>query len=175
MSEAASEIAAGKACGSCGMCGKVLAIQVLDKPGGVWCGAYRKGAGCGVYDTRPAPCRGFHCLWLTSEKLSDDWRPDRAGFLMYTDRDGKRLNVVVDPGKPAAWRREPYYQRLKAMSRRALDGYELVICVGDRRIVLFPSEDVDLGVVDPDHKLVSGYADRDGQKVPFAMVLKDAG
>jgi hypothetical protein len=170
-----SEAAPDKACGSCGMCCKVLAIQVLNKPGGTWCGSYRKGAGCGVYETRPAPCQGFHCLWLTSEKLGDDWRPDRAGFLMYTDRDGKRLNLVVDPGKPTAWRREPYYQKLKAMSRRALDGYELVVCIGDRRIVIFPSEDVDLGVVNPDHKLVSGYADRDGQQVPFAMVLKDAG
>lgn len=166
--------AAGKACGACGMCCKVLHISELEKPAGVWCGHFRKGGGCGDYAGRPGACRGFLCLWITSEKLDDAWRPDKAGFLMYSDRDGKRLNVVVDPGKPTAWRREPYYSRLKAMSRRALDGYELLVCIGDRRIVMFPSEDVDLGVLNPDHKLVSGYVERDGAQVPFAMVLSDA-
>jgi hypothetical protein len=135
---------------------------------------FRKGSGCGDYEARPQACRGFHCLWLTSEKLDDAWRPNKAGFLMYPDRDGKRLNVVVDPGKPSSWRREPYYSRLKAMSQRAYDGYELLICIGDRRVVMFPTEDVDLGVLNPDHKLVSGYVDKDGDKVPFAMVLSDA-
>lgn len=166
--------APGKACGSCGMCCKVLAIDELNKPDGVWCGHFRKGGGCGSYETRPGACRGFHCLWLTSEKLDETWRPDKAGFLMYSDRDGKRLNVVVDPGKPAAWKREPYYRRIKAMSQRAYDGYELVVCVGDRRTVVFPTEDVELGVLNPGHKLVSGYVNRDGAQVPFAMVLSDA-
>jgi len=92
---------------------------------------------------------------------------------MYSDRDGKRLNVVVDPGKPAAWRRQPYYSYIKAMSRRAFDGYELVVCVGDRRIVVFPSEEIDLGVLSPDRKLVSGYVEQDGALTPFAMVLAD--
>ncbi len=59
-----------------------------------------QGFGCGDYEARPQACRGFHCLWLTSKSLDDAWRPNKAGFLMYPDRDGKRLNVVVDPGKP---------------------------------------------------------------------------
>lgn len=178
MSQAVLELppvpAPGKACGSCGLCCKVLAIEALSKADGVWCSHFRKGGGCGFYEHRPAACRGFHCLWLTSEKLGDDWRPDKAGFVMYSDRDGKRLNVVVDPGKPAAWRREPYYSYIKAMSRRSFDGYELVVCVGDRRTVVFPTEDVELGVLNPGHKLVSGYVNRDGAQVPFAMVLSDA-
>jgi len=165
--------APAKACGSCGLCCKVLAIEALDKADGVWCSHFRKGGGCGFYEHRPAACRGFHCLWLTSEKLGDDWRPDKAGFVMYSDRDGKRLNVVVDPGKPAAWRREPYYSYIKAMSRRSFDGYELVVCIGDRRIVVFPGEEIDLGVLSPDSKLVSGYVERDGALTPFAMVLAD--
>jgi hypothetical protein len=60
------------------------------------------------------------------------------------------------------------------MSRRALDGYELVACVGDRRTVIFPTEDIDLGILPPDRKLVSGYVERDGALTPFAMVLADA-
>lgn len=166
--------APGKACGSCGLCCKVLAIEALEKPDGVWCGHFKKGGGCGYYEHRPPACRGFHCLWLTSSRLGDEWRPDKAGFVMYSDRDGKRLNVVVDPGKPAAWRREPYYSYIKAMSRRALEGYELVVCVGDRRTVVFPTEEIDLGVLPPDRKLVSGYVEQDGALTPFAMVLADA-
>jgi hypothetical protein len=126
-----------------------------------------------IYQDRPAACAGFECLWLDSEKLDDAWRPDRAKFVLYTERDGARLNVVVDPGNPAAWRREPYYSRLKAMSQRAVEGCELLVSVGDRRFVIFPEEDVDLGVIDPEHKIVSGYATRDGEQVPYAMVLSD--
>lgn len=163
-----------KSCGDCGMCCKVLHISELNKDAGVWCGHFKKGGGCGHYEARPSACRTFTCLWLTSDKLGPEWRPEKAGFLMYAKDDGKRLNVVVDPGKPAAWKREPYYSRLKQMSQRAYDGYELMICVGDRRIVMFPSEDVDLGVLDTDHKVVSGYVERDGAQVPFAMVLSDA-
>ncbi len=81
--------------------------------------------------------------------------------------------MIVDPAHPLAWKREPYYRRIKAMSQRAVDGYELVVCVGERRVVVFPHEDVDLGRVDPEHKIVSGYAKRDGERVPFAMILSD--
>ncbi|WP_421934570.1 hypothetical protein [Phenylobacterium sp.] len=115
------------------------------------------------------------CLWLDSEKLDAAWRPDRARFLMYTEKDGRRLNVIVDPASPMAWKREPYYSRIKAMSRRVLEGFELVVCIDTRRIVVFPHEDVDLGHVNPDHKIVSSYAERDGQSWPYAMVLSDVG
>jgi hypothetical protein len=165
--------AEGKSCGSCGMCCKLLGVAAVDKPAGRWCAHYQRGRGCAIYQDRPAACAGFECLWLDSEKLDDAWRPDRAKFVLYTERDGARLNVVVDPGSPAAWRREPYYSRLKAMSRRALEGCELLVSVGDRRFVIFPEEDVDLGVIDPEHKIVSGYAVRDGEQVPYAMVLSD--
>jgi len=168
-------VATGKTCGECGMCCKLLGITTLDKPGGVWCRHFKRGSGggCGVYAERPQACVGFECLWLDSEKLDAAWRPDRAKFLMFTEQDGRRLTLVVDPASPAAWRREPYYARIKAMSQRAYDGFELLVCIGDRRIVVFPHEDVDLGVINPEHKIVSGYADRDGQKVPFAIVMSD--
>ncbi len=44
-----------------------------------------------------------------------------------------------------------------------------------RRIVVFPDQDVDLGVVNPEHKILSGYATHEGERVPFAMVLSDLG
>lgn len=160
-------------CGDCGLCCKLLEIPEIQKPPSAWCNDYKRGVGCGVYATRPSACRGFECLWLYSTKLDDSWQPKRAKFLMYTEKDDKRLNVVVDPADPLAWKREPYYSRLKAMSQRAYDGFEMVVCIGDRRIVLFPEEDVDLGVINPEHKLVSGYAMRDGQRVHYAMILSE--
>ena len=105
-----------KSCGECGMCCKLLAIAPLDKAAGDWCSNFKRGAGCAVYADRPPPCVGFMCLWLDSEKLDDAWRPDRARFLMYTEKDGKRLNIIVDPASPMAWKREPYYRRIKTMS-----------------------------------------------------------
>lgn len=165
---------ADKSCGECGMCCKLLAIAEIEKPAGRWCPSFKRGAGCGVYDSRPGACRGFECLWLQSEKLDDRWRPDRARFVMYTEDDDRRLRVVVDPDHPLAWKQEPYYSRLKAMSRRAYDGHELLVSIGDRRIVVFPDQDADLGVIDPDkHKIISGYAMRDGEQVAFAIVASD--
>jgi hypothetical protein len=153
------------------MCCKLLVIEELQKDAGVWCGHYKRG--CTVYEHRPAVCRGFHCVWLKSERLGPEWRPDRAKFLMYTERDDKRLNVIVDPAHPLAWKREPYYSFIKRMSQRVADGHELLVCVGDRRIAVFPEVDVDLGLVNPEHKIVFGYARQEGGHAPYAMVLSD--
>lgn len=163
-----------KSCGDCGMCCKLLSIAEIEKPADRWCASFRRGRGCGIYASRPSACAGFECLWLQSEKLDDRWRPDKAKFVMYTEQDDRRLRVVVDPAHADAWKQEPYYSRLKAMSTRAYDGHELLVSIGDRRIVVFPDQDADLGIVDPDrHKIISGYAMKDGQQVAFALVASD--
>lgn len=164
----------GKSCGDCGLCCKLLGIDAIDKAPGQWCGHFRKGGGgCGIYAERPQACRDFACLWLSSERLDDSWKPNKAKFVMFTDQDDRRLNIVVDPADPTAWRREAYYPRIKAMSARSEEGYELVVAIGDRRIVVFPHEDVDLGLVNPDHKIVTGFAMVDGQRTPYAMIVSD--
>lgn len=163
-----------KSCGDCGLCCKLLGVDAIDKKNGQWCGHFRKGgAGCGIYETRPNACRTFVCLWLTSDNLDDAWKPNRSKLILYPDESGRRLNVVVDPADPLAWKREPYYRRIKAMSVRAEDGFELVVGVGDRRFVIFAHDDIDLGVVNPDHKIVSGFATVEGERTPYAMVLAD--
>ncbi|MDP3174533.1 MAG: YkgJ family cysteine cluster protein [Phenylobacterium sp.] len=163
----------GRSCGDCSLCCKLLGVEAIDKPAGSWCGHFHRGRGCSVYETRPAACATFNCLWLSSPGLDERWLPDRSHLVLFTEQDGRRLTVVVDPSDPLAWRREPFYSRIKAMSQRAADGYELLISTGDRRAVVFPDQDIDLGLVDPSHKIISGYADRDGARVPFAMVLSD--
>lgn len=164
----------GKSCGDCGLCCKLMGVDAVNKAPGDWCGHFRKGVGgCGVYADRPQACRDFACLWLSSDRLGYEWKPNRARFVMHVSPSGRRLTVVVDPAEPLAWRKEPYYSRLKAMSVRAEDGHELLVAVGTRRFVIFPHEDVDLGPVDPDHKVVSGYAMVEGEATPYAMVLSD--
>lgn len=166
----------GKSCGDCGLCCKLLAIEALGKKDGDWCGHFRKGGGgCGVYADRPDACRVFSCLWLHSDRLDEAWKPNRAKFVLYTDPEGRRLNVVVDPAAPMAWKREPYYGRIKAMSSRADEGYQLIVSIGRRRIVVFQHDDIDLGMVDPEHRIVSGFADVEGERTPYAMVLSDQG
>jgi hypothetical protein len=163
------------ACGECDMCCRLLAIEVLEKPPGPLCGHFQDGC-CSVYQDRPDACRGFHCLWLKSERLtpevrmSPQWRPDRAKFMMYSEHGDRRLNVVVDADHPQAWTREPYYGFLKRLSHRVAEGYELLVFVGDRRIVIFPDEDVDLGPVKPEDEIVFGYAQREGRRVPYARI-----
>lgn len=166
--------APGKSCGDCGLCCKLMGIEALGKPPGPWCGHFSRGQGCRIYADRPAECRTFECEWLRAEGLPDEWRPDRAKLILVVENDGKRLSVIVDPAQPDAWRREPYFGRIKRMARRALDGYQLIVCIGDRRIVVFPDQEADLGVCGPDVKIVSGYAMHDGELTPYAMVLKDA-
>ena len=50
----------------------------------------------------------------------------------------------------------------------------MLVSIGDRRIVVFPDQEADLGIIDPDrHKIISGYAMKDGQQVAFALVASD--
>ncbi len=166
-------LSTAKSCGDCGMCCKLLSISALGKEAGRWCSHFVRGKGCGVYEDRPPVCRSFRCEWLMSRELGPEWRPERARFLMFHDDDRHRLSVVVDPGSPHAWKREPYYSRLKQLSHRAADGEKILICIGDRRVVIFPDQDIDLGIVNPNHKIVSGYARRNGERIPYAMVVSD--
>jgi len=118
-------------CGECGMCCRLLAIESLEKPPGPTCRHF--GCGCSIYDDRPDECRGFRCLWLKSERLPPEarlgpaWRPDHAKFIMYTDRGGLRLNVVLDPDHPWAWREEPYISFIESQQQRAIEGFEVLI------------------------------------------------
>jgi hypothetical protein len=163
------------ACGDCGMCCKLLGIETLGKPAGPQCDHFK--GGCQIYDDRPFECRAFHCAWLKSQRLppalrmAPEWRPDRANFVMYTEQSGMRLNVVVEPTDPDAWRRAPYHAYIKRMSQRAAEGHELVVFLDDRRMVVFPDEEVDLGPVKPGQDIVFGRTERDGRMVPYARIV----
>lgn len=142
----------GRACGTCSLCCKVIAVVSLGKAPGVWCSHCVRNNGCGIYDTRPADCRTFYCHWMVEQGLGPEWKPERSKFALVTSKSG--ITAFVDPGFPGAWRASPYYETLKrwaAEGSRAVDGVRVVaVRVGARAIVILPDRDVDMGTVGPD-------------------------
>ena len=50
---------------------------------------------------------------MSDTALPDEWKPDRAKFVLSIFPGNGFLYVQVDPGAALAWRREPYYSGLK--------------------------------------------------------------
>lgn len=103
------------------MCCKLLDIPALEKPAEQWCPHCEVGRSCRIYDSRPAPCREFVCLWLGSQTgakpLPADLRPDNSGILFYYTGSFRELNGVTDPGRPGAWKAARVRSLLAAVSR----------------------------------------------------------
>jgi hypothetical protein len=142
---------AGRDCGSCTLCCKLIAIAELEKPPGAWCPHVERGKGCCIYDRRPTECRRFFCHWMLEKGLTAEWKPERAKFVLVTS-EGGHLTAFVDPGFPGAWRSAPYFETLK---RWALEGVRaqparmISVRVGTRGIVVLPDREVDIGTVGP--------------------------
>lgn len=138
---------AGRACGSCMMCCKVLENVELAKPAGRWCVNARAGVGCVIHDQRPISCRTFDCMWLSNPSLPDEWKPDRARFVLSVDPGGA-LMVVCDPAQPAAWRREPYHAQIRAWAERGVSMQKpVLLMIGERASVILPNTELDIGVL----------------------------
>ncbi|MFN3815175.1 YkgJ family cysteine cluster protein [Brevundimonas sp.] len=128
-----------RACGDCGLCCKIMGVEAIAKPPRKWCGHFRKGRGCSIYERRPNACGAFNCTWLLAPNLGEDWRPDRAGFVLHSENGGQRLIVEADGADPQAWRREPYQTTLRHWARAgAAQGLEVLVFVGDRGVRLLP-------------------------------------
>jgi len=137
-----------KQCGSCSLCCKLLGIEELNKPQGQWCTHCVKPRGCAIYDRRPQECRDFACGWLENPALGPEWQPSRSKIVLYLSGNGARLIAHVDPGTPAAWRREPFYAQLKSWARQWIKtGPNVVVRIGSRLVAILPDRDVDLGRV----------------------------
>jgi hypothetical protein len=150
-----------RTCGSCSMCCKLLRIDELKKPQDTWCAHVVRGRGCGAYETRPTACRVFECNWLTLPTLDETWRPDRAGFILST-RENATLSVQVEPSKADAWKRQPYYDQLKAWAKVALTTNGMVVVrAGRKTTVVLPHRDVFVGELDDDAE-ISTVLERNG-------------
>lgn len=145
-----------RACDGCTMCCKILAIEELQKPMGVWCAHTRKGVGCGVYETRPHACRVFECLWLATPDMPEHWKPDRSKMVVAGDETGTLISVMVDAAYPDAWKKQPYYADLKAWASRMR--WRVQVLTARHGWVIFPEEDLFLGERRPDDQIVAfGY------------------
>ncbi len=71
-------------CGGCTSCCKDLTIDSpeLKKAPGILCVHCVDAKGCGIYETRPAVCRVWHCGWRQMPQLDESWRPDRCEILI---------------------------------------------------------------------------------------------
>ena|SRR5689334_20633998 len=169
---AQARVVPGRACGTCTLCCKVIAVTDFDKLPGVWCLHCIRGKGCGIYETRPTDCRTFFCEWMLTASLGADWKPERAKFALVFG-EGGHLTAFVDPGFPSAWRTPPYFEALKRWSlegARATPPRLITIRIATRVIVILPDREIDVGHVGPDEsvQLVPGPDGIEARKVQRA-------
>jgi hypothetical protein len=141
-----------RSCGTCTLCCKVYDVPVLAKPEGKWCSHCSPGKGCGIWQSRPAFCREFQCLWISDQSFSAEWKPEIAKFVMNIQDGGDQLVVMVDPGQRQAWKREPYHSSFKAMADQLWAEKRMTVVVFDgiSKTLVLPEEDVVLGGVRED-------------------------
>jgi|SRR5262245_16942788 len=142
--------AVGRECDTCSLCCKVMSIEKdapgaadadIIKPAGQWCRHCRPGrGGCSIYETRPAVCRAFTCLWLVGFG-SAEWCPQRSKMVVTPEPDGG-LRIYVDDAYPGAWMKAPYYADIKACAADA----PVWLTIGYRRaiILLWRNEQLEL-------------------------------
>lgn len=168
------DIATIKSCGTCALCCKVLHVASLDKPPGRWCEHARKNAGCAIHGSHPDDCRAFACGWLQWSDLGEAWKPSTARFLIRPEPSQGRLCIDVDPGYPNAWKAAAYYPTLKAWARSIHTGEScLLVLVGERAVVVFPEEDIDIGPLRPEEELMVGYLKGKQTMRPLVRLLRD--
>jgi hypothetical protein len=147
-----------------------MAIEQLSKPASSWCPHCKPGRGCQIYPERPGECRSFNCLWLLNERLDERWRPSRSKLVLMTSEDG--IEVRCDPGFPDAWRKEPFRGEIQqwAVSGETRD-VTVVVVVGRKMILVTSDREFDLGVVNPDQRIVR---ELEGARVVGATVVNEA-
>jgi len=151
------ELVPGRSCGTCTLCCKVYAIRELNKPPGRWCVHAERSRGCTIYEKRPDTCRLFHCMWLLDARRAPEWKPEKAHFVVALDLLGHgALTVALDPGRPDAWKKEPYYSTIRAWAKRLCPESKKILVIDHRGCVtvVLPDRDVPIGVIGADTEIV---------------------
>ena len=152
---ALKRVVAGRMCGTCTLCCKLIAVTEFNKPPGEWCPHVVRKGGCAIHATRPTGCRTFFCDWMTEKVLGPDWKPEKSKLVMVTG-EGGHITAFVDPGYPGAWRQAPYFAALKHLAAEGLRASPTRIItarIGTRVIVILPDREIDVGHVGPDESL----------------------
>jgi Fe-S-cluster containining protein len=127
----------------------------LSKPAGKWCIHSAPGQGCAVHADRPHVCRQFFCAWRLDSNLGPEWKPEVSRFVLSADSAHGALTLMVDPGMPLAWKREPYYARLKQFSEFSFrQNRKLLVNLRGNITVILPDRDVPVGVIAPGEEIV---------------------
>ncbi|HYE92708.1 MAG TPA: hypothetical protein VEA38_16885 [Terriglobales bacterium] len=82
--------AEARTCGDCDACCLILGVKSLEKPPHQRC-EHQCEKGCGIYESRPDPCRNYRCSWLDGQIGIRRDRPDRLGVIF----DAMAPNPVV--------------------------------------------------------------------------------
>lgn len=78
-------------------------------------------------------------------------------MVIVNELDGFRLAIHVDKDRPDAWRKEPYLSDIRELGEgAALNDQQVLVCIGRRVIAILPGREVDLGLIDPDERIVTG-------------------
>ncbi len=147
-----SENAAPRACGTCTLCCRLLEIAALGKPVGVWRRHCAPGAGCKIHAAKPGECDAFACEYLVNPQFGEERKPERSYIVLSRVAGVDRLSVNVDPQRPDARRREPFYSSLERWAAATRCGL-VMVSIARRMFVVLPDRDVDLGVVDPNDRI----------------------
>ena len=131
----------------------------IGKPAGVPCTHCIEGKGCRIYHTRPEECRLFNCRFLHDPSLREEWRPSKSRIVVVVTPDRQRIAAHVDPERPGAWRREPFYSQFKAWARELASQPDRVgqmyVAIGKHTIVILPDRNVDVGIVEDDEIVIT--------------------
>jgi hypothetical protein len=145
----------GRSCGTCSLCCKVYSVKELEKPAGQWCIHSVRGSGCSNHISRPHVCRQFFCSWRVDPNLGPEWKPEVSRFVLSADPKYQALTVMLDPGMPLAWKREPYYSVLKKFSEVFFRiNNKLLVNLKGHITVVLPDRDVPIGVIMPGEEIV---------------------
>jgi hypothetical protein len=147
-----ARVVPGRECGSCTLCCKVYNVIELGKAAGKWCSHCSPGRGCKIHDNLPSECSAFNCLWRLKSEMPVQWKPDQAKMVVTVHPKTNNLHVVVDPGLPSAWTRQPYHDHLRLWSKKNMaTGHLVMVFVNQLATLILPDQDVQLGVLTLEH------------------------
>ena len=93
---------------------------------------------------------------MTAAWIGPEWKPERSKIVLSIDPATRYMFAQVDPGQPAAWKREPYYGQLRRWAAASLaQRRHVVVFVNHYATVVLPDRDVPLGVFEPGDRLVA--------------------
>ena len=79
-----SNVKIRRQCGDCTECCTALGVDEINKPRDVACQHLAgDSSGCSIYQTRPASCRAFNCVWLLPAGMPKRMKPIKTKIVPY--------------------------------------------------------------------------------------------